>query len=85
MNEQVIWGIHAGRLGDADSLFLKKTVIAIGWHELGDIGKIGGDRETLKREIAKTYPKVKAGAIPLDSGDIHLISPVYAQVVQDQD
>jgi len=29
--ERTLWGMHAGRLGDADSLFLKKGVIAIGW------------------------------------------------------
>jgi len=28
--EKTLWGIHAGRLGVADSLFLKKNVIAIG-------------------------------------------------------
>ena len=28
--EITVWGIHAGRTGDADSLFLKKNVIALG-------------------------------------------------------
>ena len=42
--EQIIWGIHAGRLGEADNLFLKKKVIAIGWHELGDSSSSGRDR-----------------------------------------
>ena len=45
-NEPTLWGIHAGRLGDADALFLRKNVIAIGWNELGDVTSIGGDRET---------------------------------------
>jgi hypothetical protein len=29
-NEITIWGIHAGRTGDAEALFLKKNGIAIG-------------------------------------------------------
>lgn len=42
--EQTLWGIHAGRRGDADSLFLQKNVVAVGWQELGDITAIGADR-----------------------------------------
>ena len=57
--DQTIWGIHVGRLGEADNLFLKKKVIAIGWHELRDISSSGRDRETLKNKIAATYPKAK--------------------------
>ena len=39
--ERTLWGMHAGRLGDADSLFLKKGVIAIGWDEMEDSTSIG--------------------------------------------
>jgi len=68
--EQTLWGIHAGRLGDADSLFLKKKVIAIGWDEMGDVTPIGGDREALKAKIAETYPNAKPGAIPVHAGQL---------------
>jgi hypothetical protein len=30
MKEPAVWGIHAGRTGDADSLFLKNNVVAVG-------------------------------------------------------
>ena len=69
--EQTLWGIHAGRLGDADNLFLKKNVIAIGWDELGDVTPIGGDREALKARLAEAYPNAKPGAIPVHAGQIH--------------
>jgi len=69
--EKTLWGIHAGRLGEADSLFLKKNVIAIGWHEMGDLTSIGADRDALKAKIAETYPKAKAGAIPVHGGLIY--------------
>ena len=69
--DKLLWGIHAGRLGEADNLFLKKKVIAIGWHELGDISSSGRDREALKNKIAETYPKAKAGAIPVHAGQLY--------------
>lgn len=40
-HDRTLWGIHAGRTGDADSLFLEKNVVAIGWAGLGDLGRSG--------------------------------------------
>jgi restriction system protein len=34
MKETTIWGIHAGKSGDAEALFLKKSRIGIGWVNL---------------------------------------------------
>jgi len=69
--DAALWGIHAGRLGGADSLFLKKSVIAIGWSEMGDPTPIGGDREALKARIAATYPQGKPGAVPVHAGQLY--------------
>lgn len=33
--ESTIWGIHVGKTGDADHLFLKEKVSAIGWQNMG--------------------------------------------------
>jgi len=68
--EKTLWGIHGGRLGRADALFLEQNCIAIGWDEMGDITPIGADREALKAKIAETYPKAKPGAIPVHAGQI---------------
>jgi len=35
MKEATIWGIHGGKTGDADSLFLKKNFVALGWAKIG--------------------------------------------------
>lgn len=43
--ETTIWGIHGGKSGDADTLFLKKDVIALGWSKIPDLGKLKADRE----------------------------------------
>jgi restriction system protein len=42
-----MWGIHAGKTGDADGLFLNKNCIALGWHQMGDLSALKPDRETL--------------------------------------
>jgi|GEM_PF-3123794 len=66
--EPNIWGIHAGKTGDADSQFLKKHCIALGWTKLGNLAAIPADREALKPLIAQAYPEKKPGAIPVDAG-----------------
>jgi restriction system protein len=69
MAEKTIWGIHAGRTGDADSLFLKKNYIAIGWAELGDLSQYKATREAFKAGFIKAYPSnTKPGAIRTGSG-----------------
>jgi restriction system protein len=65
-----IWGIHAGRTGDADSLFLKKNCIAVGWDEMGDLSVLKPDREAFKAKVIEVYPRVKPGAIPNYAGQV---------------
>ncbi len=36
-NEVQMWGIHGGRTGDADTLFLQQNCIALGWQKVGDL------------------------------------------------
>jgi restriction system protein len=62
MAEKVIWGIHAGSEGEADSLFLKSKVIAIGWHHIGDLTKYK-DRDEYKKILQQTYKGIPLGAI----------------------
>ncbi|MDD5369421.1 MAG: restriction endonuclease [Anaerolineaceae bacterium] len=66
-----VWGIHAGRTGEADTLFLKKNVVAIGWPEMGDLTQYKSDRELIKAKIPLTYPGKKPGAIPVDAGQLY--------------
>ncbi|RCX32803.1 restriction endonuclease [Thioalbus denitrificans] len=66
--ETTIWGIHAGKTGDADTLFLKKNRIAIGWSKLGDLSGIAPDREAFKARVAEVFPDKKPGAIPSIAG-----------------
>lgn len=71
MSEKVIWGIHAGKTGDADSLFLKKNVVALGWEEAGDVGRLPASREAFKEKIQRTYPDWKPGKVPNAAGQLY--------------
>ncbi len=68
--EQNTWGIHAGRTGDADTFFLKKSCVAIGWPEIGNLSALPADREAFKAAVAKGYPNKKPGAIPNNAGQL---------------
>lgn len=35
--ERAVWGIHAGKYGEADDLFLNHGLVALGWEETGDL------------------------------------------------
>jgi restriction system protein len=66
----VFWGIHAGEGGEADSLFLEKKVIAVGWSKFPDLSKY----KTCD-EIKKIYPQydseTRKKAIGINSGQLH--------------
>ena len=69
-SERVIWGIHGGKQGDADSLFLKKKVVAMGWYQMGDLSALKADRESFKEKVAEVYQDIKKGAIPNWAGQL---------------
>lgn len=60
-----IWGVH----NDHPSLdLIGNRFISIGWDELGDLSKIGADKELMKQRITDAYPDAKPGAIPVWAG-----------------
>ena len=59
MADTTLWGVHGGRTGDADTLFLKGNCIALGWHEMGDLSLLNPDRDAFKARIAEVYPGKK--------------------------
>lgn len=68
--ESPLWGIHAGRTGDADALFLKKNRIALGWEEMADLSKLAPSRDAFKAAVASCYPSFKAGRVPNSAGQL---------------
>jgi len=71
MSEVTLWGIHAGKYGDADSLFFKHNVVALGWDKLGDLSKLPPERESFKQEVLQAYPKIKPGAVAVNAGQLY--------------
>ncbi len=67
--EKTFWGIHAGKTGDAEALFEKKNVVAIGWEMMGDLSRFK-TREDFKKRYEEVYPDVKPGAIPVSAGQL---------------
>jgi len=70
IKEVIVWGIHAGKTGDAETLFLKKNVVALGWDKFGDPSAIKPERELFKAKMAEAYPEMKLGALPLAAGQV---------------
>lgn len=68
--ESVVWGIHGGRNGDADRLFLEKNVVAVGWHNCGNLAELTADREAFKARFLLSYPASKTGAVPTNAGQL---------------
>jgi restriction system protein len=66
----VVWAIRAGHASEADLLFLKKNVIALGWYEAGDLSALKADREDFKALVAKAYPNAKSGSYPVSAGQL---------------
>ena len=66
-DEKKVWGIHTLD----DNLFLKNNVIAIGWHDFGDLSKVIATRDAFKERYAQVYPNDKPGAIPTSAGMLY--------------
>lgn len=65
-----IWGVHAGKTGDADDLFLKKNCVAIGWSKVGDLSKLAPSREAFKTRLAQVFPDKKPQAYATNGGQL---------------
>jgi restriction system protein len=69
-SEETIWGIHGGKTGDADTLFLKKKLIGLGWTDITDLSVLDPTREAFRAAVASAYPQAKPGAIPVNAGQL---------------
>lgn len=67
VEEKRIWGIHT----QDDNLFLKNSIIAIGWNEMGDLSHIKANRDAFKKRYAEVYPNAKKGSIATAAGMLY--------------
>jgi restriction system protein len=66
-----VWGIHGGRTGDADTLFLKKKRIALGWHDMPNLNSIAPNREAFKAKTTEVYHDAKLMTIAVNAGQLY--------------
>lgn len=69
-NDAQMWGIHGGKLGEAEDLFLRKKYVALGWPKVPDLSKLAADRDDFKAAVLTAYPDSKPGAIPNNAGQL---------------
>jgi restriction system protein len=70
MEEKTIWGIHAGKTGDAESLFLGKKVVALGWEKFGTFDGLK-TREDFKEKYAQVYPEASEQSVATSAGQLY--------------
>lgn len=63
-----VWGVHNDALSTE---LIEEGFISIGWDKIGDLSKIGPDREALKAAQKQAYPETKPGAVPVQAGTLH--------------
>lgn len=69
-DDLTLWGIHAGKTGDADTLFKRRKVVALGWDRFRDLSQLENNREAFKARFTEIYPEKKLGAIPVSAGQL---------------
>jgi len=62
-NDNTLWGIRAGSQGQADSLFLNQSYVAMGWKEVKSLNDLEANRDAFYKKVADTYEGIKKGAM----------------------
>jgi restriction system protein len=65
--DAAMWGIHGGRAGEADDVFVGGE-IAIGWNAMTDLTTLTPTRDAFKAEFQRVYPNAKPGAVSTMAG-----------------
>jgi len=64
-----VWGIHMGEHVGFDPV--ENGYVGIGWHQLGDLTKVGRSRDEIKIALAEKIDYEKKGAIPVHAGVLY--------------
>lgn len=64
------WMIRAGEGGYLFDEFKSRSIISIGWNEVGDIGKLS-DKTKIKDALVKCYPDYNPGKVNITAGQLY--------------
>lgn len=70
MENKAIWGVRAGSIGEAEAFFLNENIIALGWHELGDLSGLQ-TREDFKNHYASIFTSASKQHIATSAGQLY--------------
>ncbi|HMV46600.1 MAG TPA: restriction endonuclease [Blastocatellia bacterium] len=65
-----LWGLHAGKTGDAHTLFLQHHCIALGWAKVAHLSQLKADRESFKAAVKQAFHEMTDGAIATSAGQL---------------
>lgn len=68
-----MWGIHNDSLTDE---LVRGGFISLGWDEVGDLRKLGGTRESIKRHLISQFPGENPNRIPGRAGVLYRFAHV---------
>lgn len=63
----IVWGIHSMD----DELFLKNSLIGLGWDSMEDLSQIEPNREAFKEYYAEVYPDATKGQVSTSAGMLY--------------
>jgi restriction system protein len=67
---KTVWGIHAGRTGDANRLFFTSNVVALGFVQIGDPTSLPNDREAFRQKVAASFPEKSTISHSINAGQL---------------
>jgi len=70
MKKRHMWMVRAESGGKLFEDFKNKSIVAIGWREMGDVSAFI-DRESFARAVAKAYPEMKKMQAAISSGQVY--------------
>src|SRR4051812_23376451 len=66
--DATVWGIHAGKTGDAHNIFLNENVVALGWTKVGDLSGLPPNPDACRAAAPEGYPEKAGMAVPVSAG-----------------
>ncbi len=71
MNKNQLWMVRAGEDAFLIEDFISKSIISIGWNEMGDLSNGNNDREEIKKLLREKYPEYKESQVQSSAGMIY--------------
>ena len=65
----VVWGIHC--MIEDEHMFWDRSIIALGWGDLGDVSSLDRDRDAFKKAYSKVWPEDSSQTVATQAGQLY--------------